>query len=130
MVLRRGLALLPPRVAVDLVGGETSLVYEHNVGLLLHQLNHPWNKLEDSVASCRLLLRSLHKLLVDLALLDPLLVVDLPQAVRRDSYCGESIVERLTTLCNCQEPLLMHGLRTSEVGDLIIGEDRLLVIFE
>ena len=100
MVLRRGLALLPPRVAVDLVGGEARLVYEDNVGLLLHQLNHPWNKLEDSVASCRLLLCSLHKLLVDLALLDTVLLVNLPQAVACDRCRWEAVVERLAPLCD------------------------------
>ena len=130
MVLRRGLALLPPRVAVDLVGGETSLVYEHNVGLLLHQLNHPWNKLEDSVASCRLLLRSLHKLLVDLALLDPLLVVDLPQTVWCNSYHWVAVVERLATLGNGQMLLLEQGLAASKEGDLLFCEDRLLVFFK
>ena len=78
MVLRRGLALLPPRVAVDLVGGETCLVYEHNVGLLLHQLNHSRNKFAYSISTSCFLLCGLHKLLVYLSLLDTVLLVNLP----------------------------------------------------
>ena len=76
------------------------------------------------------MLRSLHKLLVDLALLDSLLVVDLPQTVWCDSYRGVAVVERIATLGNGQMLLLEQGLAASKKGGLLFCEDRLLVFFK
>ena len=100
LVLRRGLAHLPPRVAVNLVCCEACLVYEHNVGLLLHQLNHSRNKLAYSVASSCFLLCGLHKLLVYLSLLDAALLVNLPQAIACDRCRWVAVVECLAPLCD------------------------------
>ena len=100
MVLRRGLALLPPRVAVDLVCCEACLVYEHNVCLLLHQLNHPRYKLAYSISTSSFLLCGLHKLLVYLSLLDAALLVNLPQAVACDRCRWVAVVECVAPLCD------------------------------
>ena len=113
-----------------MVGCEAGLVHKDNVSPLLHQLNHPWYELEYPVTSSGLLLCSLLEVLVHLALLDPVVIVYLPQAVARDRCLRVAVVERLATLCECEVLLLLHCLVAGKEGNLLFGECRLLVISE